>query len=98
MCDNITAVNVINHMGTSHPVSCNSLAKEIWEWCIARDIWLSVWLRFADIPGKQNSLLILNLEGIKGKQNGGLTTPHSRRRSNSIPRCTLFHVILSLRS
>ena len=36
-------------MGTSHSDSCNSLAKEIWEWCIARDIWLSV----AHIPGKQ---------------------------------------------
>ena len=31
MCDNTTAVNVINHMGTSHSDSCNSLAKEIWE-------------------------------------------------------------------
>ena len=51
MCDiNTTAVNVINHMGTSHSDSCNSLAKEIWEWCIARDIWVSV----AHIPGKQN--------------------------------------------
>ena len=50
MCDNTTAVNVINHMGTSHSDSCNSLAKEIWEWCIARDIWVSI----AHIPGKQN--------------------------------------------
>ena len=54
MCNNITAVDVINHMGTSHPDSCNSLAKEIWEWCIARDIRLSVWLSVAHIPGKQN--------------------------------------------
>ena len=37
-------------MGTTHSDSCNSLAKEIWEWCIARDIWVSV----AHIPGKQN--------------------------------------------
>ena len=51
MCDiNTTAVNVINHMGTSHSDSCNSLAKEIWERCIAKDIWVSV----AHIPGKQN--------------------------------------------
>ena len=27
MCDNTTAVNVINHMGTSHSDSCNSVAK-----------------------------------------------------------------------
>ena len=50
MCVNTTTVNVINHMGTSHSDSCNSLAKEIWEWCIARNIWLSI----AHIPGKQN--------------------------------------------
>ena len=36
-------------MGTSHSDSCNSLAKEIWEWCIARDIWVSV----AHIPGSR---------------------------------------------
>ena len=51
MCDNTTAVNVINHMGTSHSDPCNSLAKEIWEWCIVRKIWLSV----AHIPGKTKS-------------------------------------------
>lgn len=50
MCDNTTAVNVINHMVTSHSVSCKSVAKEIWEWCIDRKIWLSA----AHIPGKQN--------------------------------------------
>ena len=50
MCDNTTAVNVINHMGTSHSDLCNSVAKKIWEWCIACRIWLSA----AHIPGKQN--------------------------------------------
>ena len=29
MCDNTTAVDVINDMGTSHSDSCNSGAKEI---------------------------------------------------------------------
>ena len=27
MCDNTSAVHVVNHMGTSHSNSCNSLAK-----------------------------------------------------------------------
>ena len=49
-------MNVINHMGTSHSGSCNSVAKEIWEWCIDRKIWISA----AHIPGKQN--LIANFE------------------------------------
>ena len=38
MCDNTTAVNVINHMGTSHSDSCNSVGKEIWEWCKPKSI------------------------------------------------------------
>ena len=42
MTDNSTAVSVINHMGTSHSHSCNSMAKKIWEWCIEKNIWLSV--------------------------------------------------------
>ena len=62
MCDNTTAVNVINHMGTSHSDSCNSVAKEIWEWCIDRKIWLSA----AHIPGIQN--LIADFEFCKNQR------------------------------
>ena len=50
MCDNMTAVMVLNHMGTSHSNCCNYMTKKIWEWCIERGIWLSI----AHIPGKQN--------------------------------------------
>ena len=60
MCDNTTAVNIINNMGTSHLDSCNSIAKKIWEWCITRDIWLSV----AHIPGKNNLIT-----GFESRQN-----------------------------
>ena len=48
--DNTTALASVNHMGTSHSNKCNFLAKQIWEWCINRAIWLSV----AHIPGKHN--------------------------------------------
>ena len=67
MCDNTAAVNVINHMGASHSDTCNSLVKEIWEWCIARRIWVSA----AHIPGKNNQ--ILNPEGTKENLSGSLT-------------------------
>ena len=50
MCDNNTEVNVINHMGTSHSDPYNSAVKVIWDWCIARQIWISA----AHIPGKNN--------------------------------------------
>ena len=48
--DNTTAVSVISHMGSSHSQTCNDLCKTIWNWCISRNIWLSV----AHIPGHQN--------------------------------------------
>ena len=52
MTDNTTAVSVLNHMGTSHSDFCNTLCREIWEWCIGKNFWLSV----AHIPGKQNKI------------------------------------------
>ena len=75
MCDiNTTAVNVNNRMGTTHSDSCNSLAKEIWEWCIARDIWVSV----AHIPGTQN--LIADFESRRNQREAewGLIKLHSK--------------------
>ena len=38
MVDNMTAVTVLNNMGTSHPWKLNELNKEIWSWCILRGI------------------------------------------------------------
>ena len=48
--DNTTAMNIINKMGTSHSDSCNSLVKEMWEWCMGKQIWISA----AHIPGSLN--------------------------------------------
>ena len=42
MTDNTTAVSVLNHMGTSHSDFCSTLCIEIWEWCIGKNLWLSV--------------------------------------------------------
>ena len=50
MIDNSTAVAVINHMGTSHSKQLNFLCTQVWEWCIARDIWVSA----AHIAGSEN--------------------------------------------
>ena len=46
--DNTTAVNYVSKMGTSHSVQCNAVTKEIWQFCIKRNIWLLA----AYIPGK----------------------------------------------
>ena len=50
MVDKMTAVTVLNNMGTSHSWKLNELNKEIWSWCTLRGIWLTV----AHIPGKTN--------------------------------------------
>ena len=38
MTDNSTAVAYINSMDGSHSLPCNDMAREIWEWCMARNI------------------------------------------------------------
>ena len=50
MCDNTTAVSYINHMGGQKSIECNKQAKEIWEWCISKNVWISA----AHIPGSKN--------------------------------------------
>lgn len=54
--DDNTAVNYINSMGGTHSIECNSVAKDIWLFCIERNIWLSA----AHIPGKRISSQIQN--------------------------------------
>ena len=49
-CDNTTAIAYINAMGGIKSKECGNLAKQIWEWCLAQDVWLSA----CHIPGSQN--------------------------------------------
>ena len=39
--DNTTTVAYVNNMGSIKSAECDSLSKEIWLWCIERDIWIS---------------------------------------------------------
>ena len=48
--DNTIAVTYINAMGGVKSETCNDMVLQIWEWCIAQQIWLSAW----HIPGSQN--------------------------------------------
>ena len=48
--DNSTGVTCINHMGTSHPQSCNDITLVIWQRYAAYEVWLTA----AHIPGKGN--------------------------------------------
>ena len=48
--DNMTAVADIGKMGTSHSRKRNTLVREIWDWCIGHDIFLTT----THIPGIKN--------------------------------------------
>ena len=50
MVDNMTAVNILSNMGSSHSWELNELNIDIWEWCIEREIWLTI----AHVPGVDN--------------------------------------------
>ena len=48
--DNTTAIAYTNHMGGSHSRQCNGIAKDVWLFCIERNIWLTA----AHLPGHLN--------------------------------------------
>ena len=50
LCDNTTAVHVVNKMGTSRSSVCNDMAKEIWDFCRENEMFITC----AFIPGKEN--------------------------------------------
>ena len=49
--DNTTAVAYITNMGGSTSTQLNNLAKEMWTWCINKNIWVSA----VHIAGKLNT-------------------------------------------
>lgn len=48
--DNSTAVAYINNMGGIKSLDCDRAAREIWQWCETRKIWVTA----AHLPGKLN--------------------------------------------
>ena len=56
--DNSTAVCYVNAMGGTVSKKCNNIAKEIWNWCIDSEIWLST----CHISG------VLNIEANKASR------------------------------
>ena len=41
-CDNTTAVAYVNNMGGCRSIKCNIIARQIWDWAISKNIWLSI--------------------------------------------------------
>ena len=52
MSDSSTTVHCINNQGSTKSPECHQVARDIWFWCIERDIWISA----AHIPGTLNFL------------------------------------------
>jgi hypothetical protein len=50
MIDNQTAVCYIREMGGTKSPQCNEIAKQIWEWAMERNIWVSA----QHLPGTEN--------------------------------------------
>ena len=50
MTDSMTAVWGLNKMGSSNSEICNEITKEIWDYCIIHEFWISA----AHIMGKNN--------------------------------------------
>ena len=48
--DYTCCVAYLNAMGGVKSDKCNSLAKQVWFWCIERDLWLSA----THVPGSEN--------------------------------------------
>lgn len=50
LMDSVTAVYYVREQGGCKSLKCNEIAREIWNWALHRNIWLSS----AHIPGKNN--------------------------------------------
>jgi hypothetical protein len=50
LCDNTTAVHTINKMGTTRSMTCNSVVKDIWEFFLQNEMFITC----TYIPGKEN--------------------------------------------
>ena len=50
--DNTTAVAYLNHMGGCKSTMCDKMSREIWQWCISRNMWVSA----AHVPGRLNTI------------------------------------------
>ena len=50
LCDNTTAVQVLNKMGTTRSPQCNDMAKQIWSFCQDHSIFITC----THIPGVEN--------------------------------------------
>ena len=50
MSDNTTTVANLNKQGSTHSIICNEITREIWNFAISKNIWISA----AHIPGTEN--------------------------------------------
>jgi hypothetical protein len=61
-CDNTTAIAHINAMGGIKSKESDNLAKQIWEWCLAQDVWFSA-CHIPECGGRFLSRCLQTLQG-----------------------------------
>ena len=79
--DNTTAVSYINNMGGSKSPQLNTLATDMWHWCIDRNIWLSA----VHIAGKLNTTADHNSRQFSDRHEWSLGTKYFEDISHSFP-------------
>lgn len=52
MTDNMTSMLCINNQGSVRSIKCNNLTRQIWDWALEHDVWLSA----AHVPGVDNEI------------------------------------------
>ena len=87
--DNTTTVQVINKMGSTHSIECNSTAQLIWQFCRKHEIWLIC----AFLPGCQNKGADFESRKNTGMQNGCSADKFSLMQSIT---STLFQALIVL--
>ena len=85
LLDNTTAIQYINKMGGRKPL-LNTLTKEMWEWCVAKDIWIIAF----HIPGKHNARAdALSRQKLSADMEWGLTAEIFSKLMNKFGTCDI---------
>ena len=65
-CDDTTEVSYISNMGGTHSRLCNAIARDMWVWCIAQHVWITI----THIPGNLNQGADFNSRNFNDRTGG----------------------------
>lgn len=62
MTYNTTAVAYVRNTGGSHSLPCNDITRQIWQWCLPRNIWVSI----SNVIAAQASMMMTEEDSMDG--------------------------------